>query len=235
MFCQWVCLVCGYNMIGEKPEKCPFCGAPSSKFIASEECTERYEINPVQVHPKVQQLKSSPKLGMEHSAYAIKTDEATLWVDCPSSFQQLEVKPDAILFTHCDFMGACNQYQNDSDCRIFLNKADFKYGITKQFQPYITDATEGNFEYKGIEAVHINGHTPGFTAYYYEDICCSCDLAILTEKEDSVNTFRGPYEAVVIALEKLIKECEKRSSSIVCCWNQAFPFDEFKERVEKII
>lgn len=29
----FVCPVCGYTMEGEAPEKCPVCGAPSSKFV----------------------------------------------------------------------------------------------------------------------------------------------------------------------------------------------------------
>ena len=29
----FVCPVCGYTMEGEAPERCPVCGAPSSKFI----------------------------------------------------------------------------------------------------------------------------------------------------------------------------------------------------------
>jgi rubrerythrin len=30
----FVCPVCGYTMEGEAPERCPVCGAPSSKYIA---------------------------------------------------------------------------------------------------------------------------------------------------------------------------------------------------------
>lgn len=30
---QWVCLQCGYNMIGEMPEICPFCGARHDYFL----------------------------------------------------------------------------------------------------------------------------------------------------------------------------------------------------------
>ena len=29
---QWVCLKCGYNMIGEMPDICPFCGATFARF-----------------------------------------------------------------------------------------------------------------------------------------------------------------------------------------------------------
>ena len=30
---QWVCLQCGYNMIGTMPEVCPFCGAYHDQFM----------------------------------------------------------------------------------------------------------------------------------------------------------------------------------------------------------
>jgi rubrerythrin len=29
----FVCPICGYTMEGEAPDRCPVCGAPSSKFV----------------------------------------------------------------------------------------------------------------------------------------------------------------------------------------------------------
>lgn len=31
---QYVCLVCGFNMIGFHPDNCPFCGAAQRHFIS---------------------------------------------------------------------------------------------------------------------------------------------------------------------------------------------------------
>jgi hydroxyacylglutathione hydrolase len=34
---QWVCTTCGYNMMGEMPDVCPFCGATHDKFVTWDE------------------------------------------------------------------------------------------------------------------------------------------------------------------------------------------------------
>ena len=41
---QWVCEVCGYNMIGEMPDICPFCGARHDKFVTWEEAERTYRV-----------------------------------------------------------------------------------------------------------------------------------------------------------------------------------------------
>jgi len=43
---QYVCTVCGFNMVGYHPDFCPFCDAPKEKFITSEECSARFIVNP---------------------------------------------------------------------------------------------------------------------------------------------------------------------------------------------
>jgi rubrerythrin len=40
---QYVCPVCGFNMIGFHPDHCPFCGAAKKHFITAEECSARYK------------------------------------------------------------------------------------------------------------------------------------------------------------------------------------------------
>lgn len=59
---QWVCKVCGYNMIGEMPEICPFCGARHDKFVTSEEAEQTYLVTPHRVNDYVTQLLSVPRL-----------------------------------------------------------------------------------------------------------------------------------------------------------------------------
>ena len=39
---QWLCLQCGYNMIGEMPDVCPFCGASHDRFRAWEDVETLY-------------------------------------------------------------------------------------------------------------------------------------------------------------------------------------------------
>ena len=108
---QWVCRVCGYNMIGERPGVCPFCGARHEEFLTSEETEQLYSVTQSAVADGVTQLMSVPRLGLEHAAYRIETDLGPVWIDSPSAFNR-DIEPvDAILFTHKDFMGASNQYR----------------------------------------------------------------------------------------------------------------------------
>ena len=66
---QYVCLVCGFNMIGFHPDHCPFCGAAKKHFITADECSARYQVVGTPVNEKVTRLNSHPPLGLEHAAY----------------------------------------------------------------------------------------------------------------------------------------------------------------------
>ncbi|RPJ04849.1 MAG: MBL fold metallo-hydrolase, partial [Deltaproteobacteria bacterium] len=70
---QYVCLVCGFNMIGFHPDRCPFCGAAKEHFITAEDCSARYTVVATPVSEKVTRLNSHPPLGIEHAAYHIET------------------------------------------------------------------------------------------------------------------------------------------------------------------
>ena len=108
---QYVCTVCGYNMVGYLPEYCPFCGASQEHFITSEECSARYSVVETPVTANVTRLNSSPRLELEHTAYCIHSGNKTFWIDCPSCFDANRASMDAILFTHFHFLGASNQYR----------------------------------------------------------------------------------------------------------------------------
>ena len=41
---QLVCVPCGYNMIGEMPEVCPFCGARHDRFVSWDVSEETYRV-----------------------------------------------------------------------------------------------------------------------------------------------------------------------------------------------
>jgi hypothetical protein len=70
---QWVCLQCGYNMIGTMPEVCPFCGAYHDQFMPWNEAEKKYHVTEYTINNGVTQLLSVPKLGYEHAAYRIET------------------------------------------------------------------------------------------------------------------------------------------------------------------
>ena len=74
---QYVCTVCGFNMVGCHPDFCPFCGSPKEKFVTSEECSARFKVKGTPVNEKVTRLNSVPALGLEHAAYCIETNGKT--------------------------------------------------------------------------------------------------------------------------------------------------------------
>ncbi|WP_202972062.1 rubrerythrin family protein [Moorena producens] len=119
---QWVCTVCGYNMIGEMPDVCPFCRARHDKFLTWDEAEQTYRVTPHEINNYVTQLISVPRLGIEHAAYRIETDSGAVWIDCPSAFNRDLEPVEAIYFTHRDFMGASNQYR-DLSKREFVRVA----------------------------------------------------------------------------------------------------------------
>jgi len=108
---QWVCTTCGYNMIGDAPDACPFCGASRDKFLSWDDAETTYRVTATPINDRVSQLVSVPRLGLEHAAYRIKTEHEAVWIDCPSAFNRTLEPVQRIFFTHPHFMGASNQYR----------------------------------------------------------------------------------------------------------------------------
>jgi len=101
---QYVCKVCGFNIIGYHPDRCPFCGATSENFITTEDCSKKYEVVSYKVSNKIKRLNSVPSLGLEHAAYSIKIDSSIIWIDCPSTFKADLDRMNKIIFTHHHFL-----------------------------------------------------------------------------------------------------------------------------------
>jgi hydroxyacylglutathione hydrolase len=94
---QWVCLQCGYNMIGEMLDICPFCGAHHDRFMTWDETEKNYRVTSHPVNNFVDQLLSLPKLGLEHAAYRVETEAGAVWIDSPSAFNR-ELPPVNAIF-----------------------------------------------------------------------------------------------------------------------------------------
>lgn len=157
---QYVCTVCGFNMVGYYPNRCPFCGASREYFITAAECSAKFQVRSTSVTEQVTRLNSVPRLGYEHAAYAIATNHGTLfWIDCPSCFDKRLQPPSAILFTHHHFLGASNLYREHFGAHAKIHKRDSTNRIARTFT--FDELFEENFTAEGIEAFHIGGHTPG--------------------------------------------------------------------------
>jgi hydroxyacylglutathione hydrolase len=226
---QYVCLVCGFNMIGFHPDHCPFCGATKEHFITAEECSNRYKVLDTPVNEKATRLNSHPPLGLEHTAYRIETDRGPCWIDCPSSFDPTLKRAETIFFTHHHFLGAVNLYRGLFSAEVHIHHEDSVHEICR---PFPFDVTfEENFLHHGIEAFHVDGHTPGFTFYIFEDLLFICDYVFLDGDGMKYNPF-GPVGQTVAGGWRIRGILDGRKLSTVCAYNYVIGYDDWKRRFE---
>jgi glyoxylase-like metal-dependent hydrolase (beta-lactamase superfamily II) len=226
---QYVCLVCGFNMIGFHPERCPFCGASARHFITAEECSARFKVVSAPVNGKVTRLNSRPALGIEHAAYRIETGRGACWIDCPSSFDASLQKIDSIFFTHHHFLGASNLYREHFKAQVRIHHDDSTHAICR---PFSFDVTfKDAFAHQGIEAFPIDGHTPGFTLYIFEDVLLICDYVFLGKGGMKYNPF-GPADRTIAGGERIRKILDGRSLSVVCGYDYVIDYTDWKNRFD---
>ena len=226
---QFVCLVCGFNMIGFHPDNCPFCGAPKARFITAEECSTRYKVAATPVSDKVTRLNSRPALGLEHAAYRIETSAGPCWIDCPSSFDASLPGVDTILFTHHHFLGASNLYREHFGARINIHQADSRHDICR---PFPFDGTfEEDFTHRGLEAFHIDGHTPGFTFYIFEETLFICDYVFLVDDGMRFNPF-GPADLTIAGGRRIREHLDGRQLTTVCGYNYVIDYRDWLRKFE---
>jgi len=232
MYEQYVCKVCGYNIINNHPDFCPFCGASRIHFITADVCSQKYKIVENEVKDSVTRLNSYPSLGLEHTAYCIENKGRRIWIDCPSTFSK-NLKPmDKILFTHHHFLGASNLYREYYTAFIWIHKKDSVHTLANQhsFDKKFVE----NFEINGIKAYHINGHTPGFTIYIYEDILFICDYLLLKNDELFLNPY-GPDELTTDGAKFLWNYIKKREFEKVCGFNYIMDFNDWIREFVKLL
>ncbi len=229
---QYVCTVCGYNMVGYYPDVCPFCGAARENFITAEECSARYRVESTPVNQKVTRLNSVPALGLEHAAFRVKTAGKIVWIDCPSSFDSNLEAPDIITFTHHHFLGASNLYQDHFSSWIRIHKLDAAEDLCRGF--YFDETFEHDHMLKGIEAFHINGHTRGFTFYFYGDVLFVCDYVFL-RKDGMVFNPYGPGSVTREGGHHLFKLLTDRNVQTVCGFNYVVDYRDWIKAFEILL
>jgi len=229
---QWVCLVCGYNMIGRMPDICPFCGAHHNQFLDWEEAERRYQVQVQRINDRVAQLLSVPRLGYEHAAYRIEMDSGPVWIDCPSVFNRNLTPPRAIYFTHMDFMGACNQYQEVAGTRISLHELDAAHSLAAAFT--VDNRFHGDFCEEGIEAFHVDGHTPGFTIYIHHTVLFVCDYVLIPKagRRMQFNKF-GHREHLYEGAALISKIMDRHVLETVCGWNYIMDYKQWRTAFDK--
>lgn len=229
---QWVCTVCGYNMIGERPDTCPFCGARHDTFVTWDEAEKAYRVTSHRVNDYVTQLISVPRLGLEHAAYRIEADDCAVWIDCPSAFNRNLDPVEAIYFTHKDFMGASNQYRDLWGAKVYLHVNDAEHPLAEQFP--VDKITYGDFTEHGIEAFYIGGHTPGFTIYIYGKALFICDYVFPPGPGMQFNPY-GPKNKTRKRASRILELVSERSLEIVCGYNFSAEFTGWLEDFKRLI
>jgi hypothetical protein len=226
---QYVCLVCGFNMIGFHPDTCPFCGAKKDRFITAEECSARFKVVGTRVNEKVTRLNSQPSLGFEHAAYRIETGGKACWIDCPSSFDSSLPKADTILFTHHHFLGASNLYREHFDARVYIHQADSNHEICRPFS--FDETFTQDFNHLGIQAFQVDGHTPGFTFFIFEETLFICDYVFLEGDAMKFNPF-GSLERTIAGGRRIREHLEGRKVAQVCGYNYVIDYPDWQRRFE---
>ncbi|MDD1622178.1 MAG: MBL fold metallo-hydrolase [Methylococcaceae bacterium] len=229
---QWVCLQCGYNMIGNMPDVCPFCGAKHDRFMAWDEAEKTYHVTAHAVNDTVSQLLSVPKLGLEHAAYRIETEAGAVWIDSPSAFNRGLAPVKAIFFTHHHFLGASNQYRRLWDAEVWLHDLDAKHHLSALFD--IDRRFSDDFVAYGIEAYHIGGHTPGFTFYIYRDALFICDYVFLAEAGLVFNPY-GPEQETRKQAERIKEIISSKTLTTVCGYNYVANFADWMPGFERLL
>ncbi|MFQ5441643.1 MAG: MBL fold metallo-hydrolase [Thermodesulfobacteriota bacterium] len=229
---QYVCLVCGFNMIGFHPDNCPFCNSTSDNFITAKECSKRFKVTAAKVTDRVTCLRSVPPLGLEHSAYRVEAGERSFWIDSPSSFNEDLEPVKSILFTHHHFLGASNLYREKFGARVYIHRLDSLHEIAR---PFTFDKTfEAGFTAGGLEAFPIDGHTPGFTFYIHAEVLFICDYVFIKDGAMRFNPF-GPADKTRAGGHAARKILEGRDLKTVCGFNYFTDFPGWWEMFTELL
>ena len=230
---QTVCTSCGYNMIGEQPGTCPFCGGAPVNFLSGDACAIAHQVTAFPVSANVTRFNSVPRLGIEHAAYRVNTGEAAFMIDCPSAFNRDLPRSDVIAFTHKDFLGAANQYRDRFDAEVWIHVDEAGHPLARPF-PFDRRFTT-DFEERGLAPKVIGGHSDGFTVYLAADSLFPCDLVFDVGTRTRFNPYGNGAKASREAAVGLCKWLEGRVIENVCAWNYVTDYAGWKSRLDALV
>jgi hydroxyacylglutathione hydrolase len=229
---QYVCQVCGYNMAGYHPAFCPFCGATKDRFLTADENSARHHVEGMHVNAQVTRFNTVPKLGFEHAAYRVEADGPVFLIDCPSTFDRSLPGVDIITFTHHHFLGACNLYRDLYPARVAIHEDDVHNDLCRGFT--FDDLFLGSFCYRGLNAVHIGGHTPGFTCYFFRDVLFICDYVMREGGKMALNPY-GPRMKTKEGLVRLLEHVPDYPVSTVCGVDYVMDYPSWEKMVRPLV
>lgn len=153
-------------------------------------------------------------------------------VDCPSTFKE-DVEPmEVILFTHHHFLGSSTLYQKYLKTQIWIHSNDSGNILARNYR--FDKLFISNFNYAGIKAFHINGHTPGFTFYIFEDVLLVCDYLVGSKDIFRLNPY-GPPHKTLKGAQEMKKIIENYDLNHVCGVNYVLDYPKWIEIFEKLL
>ena len=231
---QYICLECGYNMVGYYPDVCPFCGTRNHNFISISEAEKKFKVKKKHITKEIIQLNSYPSLGYEHSSFTFEADGKKIWIDCPSSYDKSAPKSDIILFTHNHFLGCSNLYSEFHSSQIFIHKLDSEHELCKNFS--FDKTFDQNFKIGNLEIYHIGGHTPGFSFYIYRNTIFICDYVFLKKDQLEFNPFGNQEETLkgAIRMQKIL-DSNTNELDLVCAYNYVSEYKDWKKKFDTLL
>ena len=155
-----------------------------------------------------------------------------IWIDCPSSYDQNIIAGKRILFTHHHFLGSSNLYRELTGTEIGINENDSKHPLCKRFT--FDHLFKNDFNFQGVEAFHINGHTPGFTFYIFGKTLFVCDYILLKNGQLRFIPY-GPPDKIIEGGKRIMKIIKESEIEDVCAFNYTISFDKWFPLFKELI
>ncbi len=173
-----------------------------------------------------------PKRGYEHAAYRVVADGTIFLIDCPSAFDRSAPQRDSIVFTHHHFLGAGNKYRERYPARAAIHEADSRHNLCRGFT--FDDLFMGSFCDSGLQALHLGGHTPGFTSFFLRDVLFIGDY-VMKEHGIMVINPSGPRDATRKGLARLIAMIPESPVKMVCGVDYVMDYPSGEKQVLRLI
>jgi glyoxylase-like metal-dependent hydrolase (beta-lactamase superfamily II) len=88
-----------------------------------------------------------------------------------------------------------------------------------------------DFTHHGIEAFHVDGHTPGFTFYIFEQTLFICDYVFLEGDGMKLNPF-GPADRTIAGSCRIRELLDGRDLATVCGYNYVIDYPDWRSRFD---
>ena len=82
--------------------------------------------------------------------------------------------------------------------------------------------------------MHLGGHTPGFTCYFFNDVLIICDYVMKEQGKMVINPY-GPVDATRKGLDRLIAMIPEHPVSMVCGVDYVMVYPSWEKQVLQLV